>query len=279
MIERDCPLCTSRCTSRLFKKQRTDYWRCARCRFRFATPAVNPNLVETLDGVEEAYLQYLAPNPSDAANFESLFTWMERHTALRGKRLLDVGAGSGKLVRFLRARGVDAHGIELSRALFERFLSGDAAFTQATFDDFRSSITRPFDVVTAFDVIEHVPDPLGFLRNVATALRHDGVFFASTPDVESLPARAFGRRWHFYHAYHLSYFAPRTFARAAATHGLELCEWHHRGRLRSAGYMVRYVMEFIAGIRAPAWACRFDRWCVPVNLLDTMYVVCRRAPD
>jgi 2-polyprenyl-3-methyl-5-hydroxy-6-metoxy-1,4-benzoquinol methylase len=279
MIERDCPLCRSRRAAPLFRKQQTDFWRCSGCRFQFATPAVNPNLVKTLDGYEEAYLQYLAPDSSDDVNFESLCRWMERHTPLTRTRLLDIGSGSGKLVRFLRARGVDAHGIEPSRALFDRFLSGDAAFTHATLDDLHSSITRRFDIVTAFDVIEHVPDPLGFLRGVATVLRPDGVFFASTPDVDSLPARAFGRRWHFYHAYHLSYFAPRTFARAAANHGLDMCEWHHRGRLRSAGYMVRYVMEFIASIRAPAWACRFDRCYVPVNLFDTMYVVCRRAAE
>jgi SAM-dependent methyltransferase len=231
--------------------------------------------VETLEGYEDAYLQYLAPDQSDAANFESLCRWMEQHTALTGRRLLDVGAGSGKLVRFLGARGVDAHGIEPSRALFDRFLSGDAAFAHGTLDDLNASIARRFDIVTAFDVVEHVADPLGFLRGIATALRPGGVFFASMPDVESLPARAFGRRWHFYNAYHLSYFAPRTFARAAALQGLHLSDWQHRGRLRSAGYIVRYAMEIIADVGSPDWTDRLDRWYLPVNLFDTMYVVCR----
>jgi hypothetical protein len=34
-------------------------------------------------------------------------------------------------------------------------------------------------------------------------------------------------------------------------------------------------MEFVANARAPSWAHRLDRWFVPVNLFDTMYVVCR----
>ena len=179
-------------------------------------------------------------------------------------------------MRYLRRRGVDAHGIEPSRALFNRFLAGDAAFTCATIDGGRPSID-PYSVVTAFDVIEHVPDPVAFLRDIASAIEPGGSFFLSTPDVESLPARMFGRHWHFYYPYHLSYFGPRTLARAAAASGLRMLDYRHRGRRRSIGYIVRYAAEFIGGVDAPRWASRFDDWYVPSNLFDTMYVAFRRT--
>jgi SAM-dependent methyltransferase len=201
---------------------------------------------------------------------------MEGFATLEGKRLLDVGAGSGKLVRFLRGHGIDAHGIEPSRALFDRFLAGDAAFTCATLDELRASTPQTFDIVTAFDVIEHVPDPRGFLRGVSALLEPGGTFFASTPDVDSLAARAFGRRWHFYYAYHLSYLGPRTIARIAEPHALRVLDVRHRGRLRSVAYMIRYTAELILGIDAPGWARRFDDRYLPVNLFDTMYVAFRR---
>jgi SAM-dependent methyltransferase len=274
--ERTCPLCGSSHAAPFFRKRETDYWACAVCTFRFATPDVNPNLTKTLDGYEEAYLQYLAADPSDAANFESLCRWMEGFATLEGKRLLDVGAGSGKLVRYLRGRGVDAHGLEPSRALFDRFLADDPAFTCATLDDLRLAAPQTFDIITAFDVIEHVPDPHGFLRGASTCLEPGGTFFASTPDVESLVARAFGRRWHFYYPYHLSYLGPRTIARAAGPHALRVLDACHRGRLRSVAYMIRYAAELILGIDAPGWARRFDEWYLPVNLFDTMYVAFRK---
>ena len=270
-----CPLCGSARAAQLFTKDATDYWACRDCRFRFATPDPNPNLANTLDQFEAAYLQYLAPDPSDESNFDSLYRWMSRVTPLEGRRLLDVGAGSGKLVRYLRRRGVDAHGIEPSRALFDRFLAGDAAFTRATIDGGGKSIGS-YPVVTAFDVIEHVPDPVAFLRDIASAIEPGGVFFLSTPDVDSLPARMFGRRWHFYYPYHLSYFGPRTLTRAASANGLRVIDSQHRGRRRSIGYIVRYVAEFIGGIDAPQWAHRFDEWYLPTNLFDTMYVAFRR---
>jgi len=278
--ERTCPLCRDQKAVPLFTKRGVDYWRCAACTFRFATPDVNPNLTRTLDGYEAAYLQYLADDASDAANFDALYRWMERFAPLAGKRLLDVGAGSGKLVRYLRSRGVDAHGLEPSRALYDRFLSRDSAFACATLDDLRALPPQTFDIVTAFDVIEHVPDPVAFLAGVRAALEPGGSFFASTPDVESGVAQAFGRRWHFYYPYHLSYLGPRTIARAAPR-GLRVVDVTHRGRLRSAAYMVRYAAEMILGTSAPGWARWFDGWYVPVNLFDTMYVVFRneRAPE
>ena len=272
-----CPLCRRPSAAPLFTKQQTDYWACRGCEFRFSTPLINPNLATPLDGYEDAYLQYLSADASDATNFAALGAWMERFAPLEGKRLLDVGAGSGKLVRFLRGRGVDAHGLEPARALFDRFLAGDPAFTCATLDQFDSPDPAPFDVVTAFDVIEHVPDPHEFLQGVATALAPGGTFFVSTPNVESIVAKAFGRRWHFYYPTHLSYFGPSTLARAAAPHELRLIEWRHRGRLRSAGYMVRYAAEYICGINAPRWAHRLDRWYLPINLFDTLYAVFHRA--
>ena len=274
--ERTCPLCGSGHAAPLFTKRQTDYWACAECTFRFATPDVNPNLTQTLDGYEDAYLQYLAADAGDAVNFASLCRWMEGFAPLEGKRLLDVGAGSGKLVRYLRGRGVDAHGIEPSTALFDRFLAGDTAFDRATLDELRLSGAAAFDIVTAFDVIEHVADPLGFLRGVSAFLEPGGTFFASTPDVESLAAKAFGRRWHFYYPYHLSYLGPKTMARAAAPYGLRVIDARHRGRLRSVGYMIRYAAELIGGMGAPRAARRFDDWYLPVNLFDTMYVAFRR---
>jgi 2-polyprenyl-3-methyl-5-hydroxy-6-metoxy-1,4-benzoquinol methylase len=275
--ESTCRLCRSTLTARLFVKQQVDYWRCAECRFRFATPDPDPNLANAIDDYEDAYLQYLAPDRGDDANFRALYRWMARVAALEGKTLLDVGAGSGKLVRFLRGRGIDATGVEPSRALFDRFLAGDDSFTCTTLDGLRRSNARVFDVVTAFDVIEHVGDPVAFLREVAAALKPGGVLFASTPDVESLPARLFGRRWHFYYPYHVSYFGRRTLERAAAAQGLRLVGAEHRGRLRSLGYVIRYAAEFVGGGEAPAWARWFDGWYVPINLFDTVYAGFRRV--
>lgn len=270
-----CAICRSDRVAALFVKDGADYSECRACGFRFSSPDVNPNLANTIEDFEDAYLRYLEPEPSDAANFASLVAWMERFHPLRGAQLLDVGAGSGKLVRQFLARGTLAEGLEPSPALFARFLSGDDAFTCGMLNTYRQS-GRRFDVVTAFDVIEHVPDPMPFLADITALLRPGGCLFVSTPDVASTTAKVFGRHWHFYSSYHLSYFSPRTLAAAAAQHGLSLADVRHRGKLRSLGYVFRYAAEFVGGRSAPGWAARFDSWYLPINLFDVMYLCFRR---
>jgi SAM-dependent methyltransferase len=170
--EARCPLCGSNLAARLYTKRGTDYWACGDCTFRFATPDVNPNLTTALEGYEDAYLQYLAPDASDAANFDALSRWMAGFAPLEGRRLLcrcrERQAGAVPP----RAR-VDAHGIEPSWRSSTIFLPA-IAFTARRSAKPRLD-PRTFDIVTAFDVIEHVPDPPEFLRAVSTLLEPGGV--------------------------------------------------------------------------------------------------------
>jgi 2-polyprenyl-3-methyl-5-hydroxy-6-metoxy-1,4-benzoquinol methylase len=272
-----CPLCASADTVAAFTKDGVNYRDCRSCGFRYSSPQVNPNLYTAIDDYTEAYLQYLAPEPADKTNFDALREWIDRQTPLRGKRVLDVGAGGGKFVRYLRASGVDVVGLEPSRVLFDRFLAGDPAFTCELLDQYSQSAGTQFDVITAFDVIEHVVSPSEFLGHVASLLKPGGLFVVSTPDVASVAARIFGRRWHFYYPFHLSFFSQRTLARAAERHGLTLVEVTHRGRRRSIGYMIRYAAEYILGRPAPQWASRFDSWYLPTNLFDVMHLCFRRT--
>lgn len=277
-VRRTCAVCSSPDTAVVFVKQGIDYSECRACGFQFSSPDVNRNLTNTIADYEAAYLRYLEPDPADAPNFTSLRCWMERFRSLPAARVLDVGAGSGKLVRAFRDCGAAAEGLEPSRALFDRFLAGDAAFTCGMLDSYRRSCAQRFDLVTAFDVIEHVAEPLQFLEDVAALLEPGGFFFASTPDAGSAIAKAFGRYWHFYYPYHLSYFSASTLKSAAARCGLALVDVRHPGKRRSLGYVFRYVAEFIGGRAAPRWASQFDSWYLPINLFDVMYLCFRREP-
>jgi 2-polyprenyl-3-methyl-5-hydroxy-6-metoxy-1,4-benzoquinol methylase len=58
-------------------------------------------------------------------------------------------------------------------------------------NDFASELgPASFDLVTAIEVVEHVESPIGFLRNIGRLLKSGGVAVITTPNVDSLPARA-----------------------------------------------------------------------------------------
>lgn len=85
------------------------------------------------------------------------------------------------------------------------------------------SLTGGYDVICAWDTIEHVPDPVSFCGRVLELLAPGGVFAFSTPYVSSAPARLLGRWWWTLKpAEHLWHFTPETHRAVLAAAGLQL---------------------------------------------------------
>lgn len=275
--EVSCVLCGAAPARRRFVKEEIPYYDCPACGFVFSRPAMNANLENALEDYEPAYLDYLEPSEEDEINQQALLRWAEGFGALRDGPLLDVGAGSGKFVRFLRARGLDARGLEPALPLYERFLAGDPHFARRTLEAFAGEPDRPaFRAVFACDVIEHVADPGAFLAACREVLEPRGHLFVSTPDVSSLLARAWGRGWHYFNRYHLSYFSRSTLAALAARHGLREIGFDRLPRLKSLRYLLQYAADFVLGgsVRVPD---RLRRPTLRVNLHDTLYAAFERV--
>ncbi|HEV3259079.1 MAG TPA: class I SAM-dependent methyltransferase [Gemmataceae bacterium] len=267
-----CPVCRSDRVRCAFVKEQVPYFFCRACRFGFAKPPTNPNLENRLEDFEDAYLQYFRPDPVDDRNFAALCAWMSRFGRLTGAALLDAGCGSGKLVRYFRAHAIDAQGLEPSAALFEHFLSADAFFTHGDLDRFCAQGPRTFNVVTAFDVLEHVEDPVHFVEKLASLIPTGGLLFLSTPDVGSVAANVLGKYWHFFCPYHLSYFSRRNLTAVARRLGLKLLHVSRRGRYRSVRYAVQYFFDFLLRRPAPGFVKRLNGLYLPINIYDTMYL-------
>src|SRR5262249_2407855 len=67
-----------------------------------------------------------------------------------------------------------------------------------------------FDVCVLCDVIEHVRDPVRFVRAIQSLLARDGVLYVATPSLDSWSARLLGANWMEYKPEHLSYFNRNT---------------------------------------------------------------------
>ena len=271
-----CPLCCSECGPPRFYKGDQPFYGCGVCGSVFQKPALNPNLSAGIEEFEGAYRHYLEESPEDRLNFNDLVRWMETFRPVAGTAI-DLGTGSGKFPRYLRRRGLESYGLEPSTPLFRRYLASEPFFYNCRVEDLAAGDLRgKFDIVTAFDVLEHVEQPAQFLRDACVLLKSGGALYLSTPDVASAIARLSGKYWHFYNKWHLSFLPEPVITRIAASVGLQKAGVAHRGRLRSLRYMLEYLFTFALGraVRAPA---ALDRVVLPINSFDTMYV-CFQKP-
>jgi len=110
--------------------------------------------------------------------------------ALPGSSLLDVGCNTGELLDFARARGAVTAGVEYSAESRRRVAQkGHAVF--ASTDEVRGT----FDVVTAFDLFEHLYDTAGFLARTRELLKPAGRLVILTGDIDCAEARRDGAAW------------------------------------------------------------------------------------
>jgi SAM-dependent methyltransferase len=101
-----------------------------------------------------------------------------------GARVLDAGAGTGRLVAELSRRGYDARGIDPAPR--------GPGVTRAGIADHED---RDLDAVLVWHVLEHLDDPVGGLRRIRSWLRPDGMLLVGVPNAASLQARIAGRGW------------------------------------------------------------------------------------
>ena len=88
-------------------------------------------------------------------------------------RLLDVGAHVGVFVDVARRRGWDAWGLEPSRWAVQEGRKQGVNLIQGTLHDAELD-SESFDVVTMWDVVEHLADPLDDIREAARILKPGG---------------------------------------------------------------------------------------------------------
>jgi 2-polyprenyl-6-hydroxyphenyl methylase/3-demethylubiquinone-9 3-methyltransferase len=112
--------------------------------------------------------------------------WIQKHTEISGKKVLDVGCGGGILTESMAKAGAQAKGIDLSEkalkvADLHSLESGVAVqYEYISAENLAAKETAQYDVVTCMEMLEHVPDPLSIIKACTQLVKPGGKVFFST---------------------------------------------------------------------------------------------------
>lgn len=127
---------------------------------------------------------------------------------------LEVGCGAGFLLTNAVDRGFNGLGIEVDRASLELCRARGVRVRSEDFLDFAARHQGQFDIVALSHVLEHIQEPVSWLKSIHRVLRVGGYVALAQPNHEGLVPRFFGRRWHAWDlARHCWHFTPMTLSR------------------------------------------------------------------
>lgn len=200
-------------------------------------------------GGRVGYIDYTADEAQHRFNARTRLQLARRHGAGAAPRWLDVGCAVGYTLDEARQAGSEVLGVEPSP--WAAGLARDRLGLPVV-RSLREAVDRAgagFDVVSFFQVLEHMPDPVDALTQAHVCLRPGGLLVIETWDRGSAAARLFGRRW--------QQIAPPSvlwlFDRPSLKHLLERCGF---GGIVIERTSKRISVGWAAGLladKSPAW--------------------------
>lgn len=269
-----------RCTSSSYGKHYTIV-KCRNCGLIYANPRpeetiIHHNYEEVIDRacLEERQGRVLTFN----RNFRPLKELAESNNS--GRKLLDIGCHVGIFLEIAQENGWDAWGVELSRWAATQARSRGLQVIQGTLAE-ANFADKSFDVVTMWDVIEHLTDPTSELREVNRVLKPGGLICIHTMNIESPFTKLMGSHWPWLMEMHLYYFSPRTLTKMLERKGFQIVCQFTQGRFLRLGYLISRLAPYgwivAHGLGRLVQALGLGKMPVPINLGDLFTTYARKV--
>ena len=255
---------------------------CQNCGYVYANPRwAGDDLLDAYEAVEDE--TYVAERLGRELTFRHHLRKMEKHVGEgNGRSLLDVGAYIGVFVEIAAEAGWQACGVEPSGWAAQEAQRRGLDVMYGT-QDAPEIAGRQFDVITMWDVIEHVDSPTDEMAKAYKLLKPGGWLVAHTMDIGSLTARLMGERWPWFMDMHIHYFSQKTMRKMLEKKGFRVHWSGIQGRYLTAGYLANRLTAFnkplgrlVTGV---VNGLGLEKTAVPINFGDLFTVYAQRPAE
>lgn len=185
--ERDCPACKKKENKKLFKKSGGQYVKCTSCDMVYLNPVFT----------DEALVQYYTNNEveqgtvvaDDMSFYNELYSQGLSSADQKTDRgnLLDIGCSTGIFLDLARKKGWNTFGLELNKIEFSLAKEKKHNVLNILLED--AKFNEKFNIISLWDVFEHIKDGDKTLKLMKDLLTDDGVILMQIPSRDSLAAR------------------------------------------------------------------------------------------
>jgi dolichol-phosphate mannosyltransferase len=198
--KKKCPICSQANAVFFTKKKNYNLYKCQNCSLIFILPPPQNHLAiyseDYFKGAENGfgYVDYDNDKDAMASCLNDYLDKIESFTDGQRGRLLDIGAATGYFMELAQKRGWQTKGIEISEYAAQK--AREKGLDVLTGIPEALDFGKDFDLITLWDVMEHLAEPRSTLSLINKALKPGGVLAINTPDAKSLVAKILGKRWH-----------------------------------------------------------------------------------
>jgi SAM-dependent methyltransferase len=291
LVDVACGLCGSGRRELRFADGPFSVVRCSACGLTYVTPRLAPGALiqEVYDegywsssaAKDRGYSDYRSDAPLYLKTYRKRLSVVRRHFP-KPARVLDVGCAAGYFLAVMAEAGWQVTGVEPSDAI--RAQAVERLGAERVHGGLLQDVPLEpgsFDLVTFWDVIEHVPDPVAVLAHARTLLAPGGKLLIETQNVDSRAAKLLGKAWqHYKHAEHIYHFNPHTIADLLGRAGYRILENSPRlgGKYVSLGFVAERAARLhpaISWLLSPLKLVAGTS--LYVNLFDEMIVIAEPA--
>lgn len=277
-----CNSCGGKVHQKIMMIQGHCLMRCNTCSLGFLDPIPTDEQISAM--YQEEYYQSKDSNQVGYSNYKEdvdliIKTVIRRYARMKDflpkkqpLKLLDVGCAYGYYLDIARLYGWDVLGVEINPAAVKdceqvsKLSVIQKPLTKANFPD------AHFDVVTAWDLVEHVQDPNQLFKEISRILKPGGSFALATPDVDSFPSKLMGNRWMGYKSKeHIYFFSKKTLTDYCERHGMKVMESYYVGKYISRDLFINRVNNYFGSFAAGLFGAIVPR-SFYLNPFDIVYL-------